>query len=228
MSMSLEPQSRARRKLIAAARASARTFAARGAGGLPPALFLTDPARAPEPETIAARLPQGFGVVYRHFGAPDRKSVVLRLAGICRARGLVLLIAADPALALQVDADGVHWPFRLRGEARRWRSRFRLQTLSAHSGRELRAAAGFPVDAVLLSTVFASRSPSAGSAIGALRFAKLAAGSVKPVYALGGLTAETAGLVAPWAGFASVDGMSAFTGATRTGIGHSRSQPHSS
>lgn len=226
--MSLEPQSRARRKLIAAARVSARTFAARGASGLPPALFLTDPARTPEPETIATRLPRGFGVVYRHFGAPDRQSVALRLAGICRARGLVLLIAADPALALQVDADGVHWPFRLRGEARRWRSRFRLQTLSAHSGRELRAAARFPVDAVLLSTVFASRSPSAGSALGALRFAKLAAGSVKPVYALGGVTAETAGRIAGSAGFACVNGMAAFRGEKQKGNGHSRFLPRSS
>ena len=205
--MSLEPQSRARRKLAAAARASARTFAARGAGSLPPALFLTDPARTPEPETIAARLPRGFGVVYRHFGAPDRQSVALRLAEVCKARGLVLLIAADPALALQVDANGVHWPFRLRDEARRWRSRFRLQTLSAHSARELRAAAGFPVDAVLLSTVFASRSPSAGAAMGALRFTQLAARSVKPVYALGGVTAETAGRISGSAGFAAVEGM---------------------
>lgn len=214
--MSLEPQSRARRKLAAAARASARTFAARGAAGLPPALFLTDPARTPEPETIAARLPRGVGVVYRHFGAPDRKSVALRLAGICRARGLVLLIAADPALALQVDADGVHWPFRLKGEARRWRSRFRLQTLSAHSARELRVAEGLPVDAVLLSTVFASRSPSAGAAMGAHRFARLAAGSVKPVYALGGVTAETAGRVAGWAGVAAVEGLAVFGPEIRT------------
>ena len=214
--MSLEPQSRARRKLVAAARASAHTFAGRGAAGLPPALFVTDPARTPAPETIAARLPRGFGVVYRHFGAPDREVVAQRLAGICRAQGLVLLVAADPALALQVDADGVHWPFRLRDQARRWRSRFRLQTLSAHSGRELRAAAGFSVDAVLLSTVFASRSPSAGRGMGALRFAKLAAPATKPVYALGGLTAETAGQISRWAGFAAVEGMAVLGPEIRT------------
>jgi thiamine-phosphate pyrophosphorylase len=216
MRMSLEPQSRARRKLVAAARASARTFAARGSGGLPPALFVTDPARTPEPETIAARLPRGFGVVYRHFGAADRGVVARRLAGICRARGLVLLVAADPALALQADADGVHWPFRLRGQARLWRSRFRLQTLSAHSGRELRAAAGFPVDAVLLSTVFASRSPSAGPGMGALRFAKLAAPAAKPVYALGGMTAQTACQVAISGGFAAVEGLALFGPEIRT------------
>jgi len=214
--MSLEPQSRARRKLAAAARISARTFAARGAGALPPALFLTDPARTPEPETIAARLPRGFGVVYRHFGAPDREGVALRLARVCRARGLLLLIAADPDLAMRVGADGVHWPFRLGQMARRWRGRFGLQTVSAHSGRELRAAAGLPVEAVLLSAVFASNSPSAGQPMGARRFARRAARSAKPVYALGGITAQTAGRIAAWGGIAAVEGLAVFGPEIRT------------
>lgn len=214
--MSLEPQSRARRKLVAAARASAHTFAARGAAGLPPALFVIDPARAPEPETIAARLPRGFGVVYRHFGAPDREVVARRLAEVCRARGLVLLIACDPDLAMQVGADGVHWPFRLRRGVRRWRGRFDLQTVSAHSRRELNAAACLPVEAVLFSAVFPSKSPSAGPAMGALRFARIVARSAKPVYALGGLTADTAAQVSGWAGFAAVEGMTVFGQEIRT------------
>lgn len=214
--MSLEPQSWARRKLIAAARASARAFAARGASGLPPALFLTDPVRTPEPETIAAGLPRGFGVVYRHFGAADRERIARRLAEVCRARGLVLLIAADPELAMRADADGVHWPFRLRQGARRWRTRFDLQTVSAHSGRELREAGRLPVGAVLLSAVFPSKSPTAGPAMGALRFTQLAGAAAKPVYALGGLTAETASQVAVSGGFAAVEGLAAFGQEIRT------------
>ncbi|MGA1342302.1 MAG: thiamine phosphate synthase [Hyphomonas sp.] len=214
--MNLEPQSRARRKLGAAARKSGRTLKARGVASLPPALFVTDPVRTPDPEIIAAGLPRGFGVVYRHFGAPGHASVAKRLAAICRPRGVILLIAADPQLAARVGADGVHWPFRLRQNVRRWRSRFGLQTLSAHSGRELRAIAGLPVEAVLVSTVFASRSPSAGSAMGPLRFARLAALSEKPVYALGGITAETAGSVSRWSGYAAVEGLTAFRPQIRT------------
>jgi thiamine-phosphate pyrophosphorylase len=82
--------------------------------------------------------------------------------------------------------------------------------VSAHSGRELRVAAALPVDGVLLSTVFASRSASAGTAMGALRFRQLVRDAGLTVYALGGVTPENAGAIAGAAGFAAVDGMAAF------------------
>lgn len=206
--MSLEPESRAQRKLIAAARTSA--------GHLPPALsralFVTDPARTPDPFAVARRLPAGFGVVYRHFGAANRAEVARGLAQVCARRGLAFLVAADPELAASVGADGVHWPFRLAQQARRWRGRFAVQTVSAHSGRQLRTAAGLSVDAVLLSTVFASGSASAGRPLGALRFRQLARGARLPVYALGGVTADAAATIASVAGFAAVEGMAPFAG----------------
>ncbi len=204
--MSVEPQSRARRKLVAAARRSACILPP----ALPPAFFVTDPGRTPDPETIANGLPPGFGVVYRHFGAAEKLDVARRLAAVCRVRGLAFLVAADPELAAAVMADGVHWPFRLAHQVRRWRSRFAVQTASAHSGRELRACRTLPVDAVIVSTVFSSNSASAGAPLGALRFRLLAAEAENPVYALGGITAETAGRIAGSAGFAAVEGMRAF------------------
>jgi thiamine-phosphate pyrophosphorylase len=212
MAMSLEPQSRAQRKLIAAARLSAAHLPP----ALPPAWFVTDPARTPDPAAIASGLPAGFGVIYRHFGAADRERVARTLAGICARRGLAFLVAADPGLAAKVGADGVHWPFRLRHAARRWQTRFAVQTVSAHSARELRVAARPPVDAVLLSTVFASRSASAGTAMGALRFRQLVRDAGLTVYALGGVTPENAGAIAGPAGFAAVDGMAAFGPEIRT------------
>jgi len=206
MSMSLEPRNRAQRKLIAAARKSAAHLPP----ALPGAFFVTDPARTPDPCAIVRGLPAGFGVIYRHFAAMDRAEVAASLASICGKRGLTLLIAADPDLAMRVRADGVHWPHRMRQEARHWRGRFDLQTISAHSGRELRAISGLPVNAVLLSTVFASRSASAGRAMGAVKFRDLVRGAGLPVYALGGVTAENAGSAAKGAGFAAVDGMRPF------------------
>jgi thiamine-phosphate pyrophosphorylase len=104
----------------------------------------------------------------------------------------------------------VHWPFRLGGEARRWRQRFDVQTVSAHSGRELRAAATLPVAAVLVSAVFASNSPSAGPPIGAFCLRQWARLARTPVYALGGVTADTAGPVTTFGGFAAVSGMAPF------------------
>lgn len=82
--------------------------------------------------------------------------------------------------------------------------------MSAHSPRELRSAAALPVDGVLLSTVFASRSASAGRAMGSLKFRLLARGAGKRVYALGGITPDNAGAAAMTAGFAAVDGMRPF------------------
>lgn len=204
--MSLEPQSRARRKLAAAARLAARRLPP----SLPPAFLVTDPERTPALEKIVAGLPAGWGVIYRHFGAPGRESVAAALARICQRRGLGLLIAADPELAMAVGASGVHWPFRLRAEMRRWSARFPLQTVSAHSAAELRAAALFPADAVLLSAVFPSNSPTAGKALGALRFRALARASGLPVYALGGVNSANAGVAAQAGGFAAVEGMAPF------------------
>lgn len=204
--MSVEPQSWPQRKLIAAARAVGAHFPP----SLPPALFLTDPARTPDPLAIADGLPAGFGVVYRHFGAAGRDDIAAALAQCCQRRGLALLIAADPELAARVGADGVHWPFRLRADARKWQGRFALQTVSAHSARELRAAARFPVDAVVLSAAFASASPSAGPPLGALRLRALVRGAGPAVYALGGINRETAGIAARFAGLAAVDGMAPF------------------
>jgi thiamine-phosphate pyrophosphorylase len=206
MRMSLEPRNRAQRKLIAAARKSAAHLPP----ALPGAFFVTDPARTPDPCAIARGLPAGFGVIYRHFGAKDRDAVAVSLARICRTRGLALLIAADPELAVRVRADGVHWPHRMRRAARKWQGRFDLQTVSVHSGRELRAVMGLPVEAALMSTVFASRSASAGQAMGALKFRLLVRGTGLPVYALGGITPDNAGSTAMASGFAAVDGMRIF------------------
>ena len=80
---------------------------------LPAVLFFTDPVRTPDPEAVAARLPRGTGIVYRHFGASDAEARARRLTTIARDRGLVLLIGADAALARRVGADGVHLPERL-------------------------------------------------------------------------------------------------------------------
>jgi thiamine-phosphate pyrophosphorylase len=55
---------------------------------LPPLLFFTDPARTPDPEAAARRLPKGAAVVFRAFGAPDAEARARRLRALCRARGL--------------------------------------------------------------------------------------------------------------------------------------------
>tara|TARA_R110002072_G_scaffold244882_1_gene404245 strand:- start:319 stop:942 length:624 start_codon:yes stop_codon:yes gene_type:complete len=204
MLMTLKRQSSPKRKLLAAARAASAHLPL----GIPPVLFLTDPARTPDPVRTAARLPTGWGVIYRHFGAPDADRVAAELAHVCRARKLRLLISADPVLAMAVGAAGVHWPHARLTASRKWRGAFALMTASAHSPAELRAIAHYPIDAALVSAVFPSSSPSAGKPLGALKLRQLARTAPCPVFALGGVTAENAGRVSDFSGLAAVGSLS--------------------
>ncbi len=201
--MMQEDRNRAERKLRTAARAAGRHLPS----GLPPVLYLTDPARTPDPVVTASRLSSWYGLVYRHYGQPGHAQVAADLAKVCRHRHVTLLIANDPGLAMQVGADGVHWPFSARGEARKWRSRFSMMTASAHTPEQLRLLQDAGFDAALLSTAFPSASPSARAPLGQLKIRKLVYASALPVYALGGINADTASQVAPVAGMAAIEGI---------------------
>lgn len=200
------PQAAVRRKLLAAARL-AKPARGRNGKALPRAIFVTDPVRTPDPLAIVKRLPRGFGVIWRHYGAASRIATGQALARACRKRGLILLVANDPALAARIGAAGVHWPERqLRGV--RSRRAGQIETASAHSRAAITRAAMRGVDAVIVSAVFPSNSPSAGPALGALRFRQLARSSPLPVYALGGLNAANAARVMHHAaGWAAIEGV---------------------
>ncbi len=203
--MGLKHQAASNRKL----RAAIRQARAHLPDHLPPLFFLTDPERTPDPVAISARLPAGCGVIYRHFGAPDRAEIGLALADVATQRGLCLLIGADPKLAQAVGAHGVHWPEAQLGEARHWRGMFAINTASAHSRRAILRAQQAEMDAALVSTVFASKSASAGMPIGAARFRALTQEVDMPLYALGGINADTATQIADCGGLAAIDGVTA-------------------
>ena len=161
----------------------------RAAGGALPALVLmTDVVRLADPVPAAAALPAGSAIVLRHYGAPGRAALARRLAAIAQARGLLLLVGDDPALARRVGAAGVHLPERAirRAGAVRWRSDW-LVTAAAHSHAALLAAAAAGADAALLSPVFVTASHPGVRPLGPQRFAALAAACPLPVYALGGI-----------------------------------------
>ena len=77
--------------------------------------------------------------------------------------------------------------------------------VTVHSLREIGAAGRARANAVLLSPVFATRSHPGGKALGVVRFRLLAARSLVPVLALGGMDARRARAMAAlgavgWAG----------------------------
>src|SRR4029079_3268355 len=110
---------------------------------------------------------------------------------IAHERGLLLLIAADPALASACGADGLHLPERRMREARHWRTLHPswLITVAAHSEAALGAAARSGADAALLAPAFATLSHLERASLGVARLMLMAARAKLPVYALGGINA---------------------------------------
>jgi thiamine-phosphate pyrophosphorylase len=106
----------------------------------------------------------------------------------------VLLVGADEALALAIGADGLHLPERagatlpeLRVRRPRW-----LLTQAAHDLAAARAGASAGADALVVSPIFPSNSPSAGAPLGVEGLKTIVDAVETPVYALGGVRAGTA------------------------------------
>lgn len=184
---------------------------------LPPLILMTDEVRLANPEAAVDALPRGSAVIFRHYRANDRRAIARRLAGICRRRGLKLLIAGDVRLAIEVGAQGLHLPEYLarRLACHRWGRRGSrpgwLITVAAHSLPALQRARRLGADAVLLAPVFTTASHPDTRPLGPLRFSAWAGQSPVPVYALGGVTAANAGRLAG-SGAAGIAGIAGLAG----------------
>jgi thiamine-phosphate pyrophosphorylase len=184
---------------------------------LPNLLFFTDPERTPDPERVAERLPAGAAVVFRAFGAPDAAARGARLREITWRRGLPLLVGADAALARAVGADGLHLPERLASTLPGLRQAHPdwLITIAAHGLDAAHVGALAGADALVVSPVFPSRSPSAGAPLGVEGLKRIVAAVETPIYALGGVRADTVArlLDTGIVGIAAVEALSAPLGA---------------
>lgn len=177
------------------ARAAAALNARAGfADKLPPVALMMDDLRLADPLAAARALPRGSLVILRARDAETRVRLAEALQPIVRERDLIFLVAADPALAARVGADGLHLPEARANEAHRWRAHHAgwLITCAAHSLRAVLRAGRVRADAVLLSPVFATQSHEGKTPLGPLHFRILARAATLPVYALGGIDAETA------------------------------------
>ena len=159
---------------------------------LPPLVLMTDDERLPDPCGAAMQLPGGSLIVLRARERRRRQALAAMLAQIARARGLYLLIADDPDLARA--ADGLHLPEAKLGTIAYWRARrpHWFITASAHSLEMVQRAARFGADAVFLSPVFPTQSHPDRGALTPIRFRLMAREARVPLYALGGIDADTA------------------------------------
>ncbi len=161
---------------------------------MPAHVLLSDARNDALLETALRRLPRGSAFVWRHYHlAPAARAARLApLARLAALRGVTVVLAGPgygPAHRLSCRTT--------RG----------LRLATAHTLRELGAAARAGADAVLLSPVFPTRSHPGAPVLGAVRFNTLARLSPIPVLALGGMTRRHRAHVRAH-GFAAIDGLS--------------------
>lgn len=148
----------------------------------------------PNPEIVARVLPKGAAIILRDYRLPQRAALARRLKSICAARGLLLIIGADPNLAQAVEADGLHMPswFRPMGG----KPNGMIVTAACHNAEDLREAARRGAHLAFLSPVFPTQSHPGEAHLGAQGFRTTAAASPLPVLALGGVDETNAGSLA--------------------------------
>ncbi|GHA86588.1 hypothetical protein GCM10009069_07240 [Algimonas arctica] len=191
-----------------------KTAAAFSGSQLNPLVLMSDPIRTPDLLALAAHMPPRSALIYRHFGAPGLET---RLRRVTASRGVQFLIGNDPQLAAACGADGVHFTRSTPGTTlQQWRWIKPDWIISAAGTKvELDTRPVETLDALFLSPVFASNSPSAGTAIGVDALRVLTRLYACPIFALGGINSDNAATLigSGIAGIAAIDG---FATALRT------------
>jgi thiamine-phosphate pyrophosphorylase len=152
------------------------------------------------------RIPKGSGLVFRHYSLPgaERRQLFERVRGIAGSRGLSLMLAGPPALAVEWGADGRHgWEGAGQSDL--------LTSVSVHDAEEMRAANRLKPDLVFVSPVFETQSHPGKPTLGVEGLSALAALATMPVVALGGMNEERARMLANpnIHGWAAIDAWSA-------------------
>jgi thiamine-phosphate pyrophosphorylase len=145
---------------------------------------------------VQAALAGGAALVqYRNKNSPpaERRRQAQKLAALCRARGVPLIVNDDPCLALEAGAEGAHLG-RDDGDPARARAllRGKLLGVSCYDSLEAaRAALAAGADYVAFGSVFASPTKPAAVRAPLALFAAARALGV-PLAAIGGITLENA------------------------------------
>lgn len=107
---------------------------------------------------------------------------------VCHAHGAQLVLNADPSLAIELNADGVHLDSaRLAAIHQRPLPRSQWVSASVHSLDQLRRAQAVGVDFVLASPVLPTQSHPDAVCLGWDGLRMLTESAVVPVFALGGM-----------------------------------------
>lgn len=179
---------------------------------------MTDPTRVPDVVAAAQTLPYGAAIIYRHFGSAHKFIDAESLRQITFERGQQFLIGDDPELAIEIGADGVHFRRDAKVEAPTlWRHRCPDWIISMAGLKSGTYQGSLSVlDGLLISSVFPSESPSAGTPIGIAGLRSAVQNIEAPIFALGGITAHNAHEL-EHSGAVGLAGISGFISQKKTG-----------
>ena len=151
----------------------------------------------PEPEgnhflvELELALARGIKLVQLRVKAmspADYKTLVPQVQAVCRAANARLLLNADPQLAQQLGADGVHLnSTRLMACSDRPLGLDRLVGASCHTQAEVEHACALGLDFIVVSPVQETRSHPGAVVLGFDGLRLLTELATVPVYALGGM-----------------------------------------
>jgi thiamine-phosphate pyrophosphorylase len=173
------------------------TGAARRARLAASRLYLCTPSRPDLPAFLDAVLGAGVDVVQLRDKAAGRDAL-RRAAEVVRAaaarHGALVVVNDDPALAVEVGADGVHvgQDDASPAEARAVVGPDRLVGLSTHSTAEVDAALAEPLDYLGVGPVHATPTKHGRSGIGLAPVRHAAAVCDRPFFVTGGMAPDTA------------------------------------
>ena len=150
-----------------------------------PALFLMQ---------LESALAQGVSLVQlraKSLSPADYRALAEQVLSRCRARGARLLLNAEPALAVELGADGVHLGSQalLALEARPLPASMWVGA-SCHDAAELARAQGIGADFAVLGPVAPTASHPQAEPMGWSAFEALVNEVAMPVYALGGVSSN--------------------------------------
>lgn len=134
-------------------------------------------------DLVQLRAPNLDPVDYRHLAE--------QVIDICRQHGARIVLNAEPRLAMQLGADGVHLTSeRLLQIKERPGTASSLIGASCHTAAELRQAETCGLDYAVLGPVLPTTSHPGATSLGWDKFAQLVGDHSLPVYAIGGMQAD--------------------------------------
>jgi len=161
---------------------------------LPRLWLMTDERQGEGLIGAVGRLPEGAGILFRHYGLAESERRAL-FDRVRLAHAGLLLLAGPAAQAASWGAEGSHGPGPGEG----------LRTAPAHDLAEIRAAEAARARLIFLSPVFVTQSHPGRQPLGEARFEALAGRTALPVVALGGMNAERAKSLSGAYGWAGID-----------------------